>query len=155
MLMCMSAANLVAGILLLVLALALIVPGAMATAGKLPGNSVFGLRVPEVRKDKAIWDQAHRVAGPIWLFSGVALAFGAAFAFLANGWMWVVPVVFAIAAVVGFSVAGNFGARAAALIDASRDAQANPEPAPEAPSPQVDLGALRKAAGRADEGGAR
>lgn len=147
----MSAANLVAGVLLLILALALVVPGGMATAGKLPGNSFFGLRVPEVRKDKATWDQAHKVAGPLWIFSGAALAFAAAFAFMASGWLWLVPVLFFIAAVVGFSVAGNFGARAAALVDAVRADQENQPAENPAPAPQVNFDALRKAADRADQ----
>lgn len=146
----MTAANLVVGIIFIVLAIALVIPGAMATAGKLPGNSFFGLRVPEVRKDKAVWDQAHRVAGPLWLFSAVALAFGAAFAFMAEGWMWVVPAVFALAALIGFSVAGNFGARAAALVDAARQEEAA-APAADEPAPPVNLEALRRAAGRADD----
>ncbi|WJY69125.1 SdpI family protein [Corynebacterium auris] len=138
----MSALNLLVGFVMVLAALFLIVPGALAAAGKLPGNPWFGLRVAEVRKDRATWDRAHKVAGPIWIFGGVALAFGAAFAFIANGWLWIAPIVLAIIAVIAFSIGGNVGARAATLTDAPELAE---------PAPQVDLDALRRAAGRADE----
>ncbi len=141
--------NLLVGILYIVLALVLLTAGGMATAGKLPGNSVFGLRIAAVRKDKSIWDQAHKVAGPFVVFAGVALAFGAAFAFIASGWLWVTPVIAFIIAVVALSVAGNFGARAASLIDAARD-EADNQPAQTAPAPQVNLDALRNAASKTD-----
>ncbi|MCT2288936.1 SdpI family protein [Corynebacterium sanguinis] len=144
-------ANLVVGIIYLVLAVVLVVVGAMSVAGKLPGNSIFGLRIAAVRKDKAIWDQAHKVAGPFVLFAGVALAFGAAFAFIAAGWMWVAPVVALAIAVVALSVAGNFGARAATLVDAARNVTSSQGQEPQA-APQVNLDALRNAAAKADGG---
>lgn len=133
------------GITLIVAALILIIPGALATAGRLPGNSVVGLRVPEVRKDEEIWLKAHKVTGPYLILGGIALAFGAAFAFIASGWSWVAPVIAVIAAVASVSVGGNTGARAAKLFD---DARSTPEPAP---TPEVDLTAVRDAAKKADE----
>lgn len=146
----MTTLNVVVGILFIIGAVVFIVLGGVAAAGKLPGNNIIGLRVPEVRKDESIWVQAHRVLGPFWILAGVALAMGAAFAFIASGWVWVAPVIALVAAVVALSVGGNFGARAAALVDAARDT--NPEPeAPAEPAPQVDLDALRRAAGKADE----
>lgn len=146
----MTTLNIVIGILFLVGAAVFTAIGISAAAGKLPGNSVIGLRVPEVRKHESTWVQAHKVVGPFWILAGVALAMGAAFAFIASGWVWVAPVIALVAAVVALSVGGNFGARAAALVDAARDA--NPEPeAPAEPAPQVDLDALRRAAGKADE----
>ena len=84
----MSTLNVVVGIVFIVLTLLLLIPGALASTGKLPGNKWFGLHVPAVRKDRGIWDQAHKVAGPFWVLAGVALAFGAAFAFISSGWMW-------------------------------------------------------------------
>lgn len=151
-------ANTVVGSILIILSLVLVVAGALATAGKLPGNPVIGLRVASVRKDKSIWDQAHKVAGPFVLFAGVALAFGAAFAFIAAGWLWLAPVLMLVLAVAALSVAGNFGARAAALVDAAREAgeegsahtAATPLQESAAPAPQVNLDALRTAATRAD-----
>ena len=145
-------ANTVVGTLLIILSLVLIVLGAMATAGRLPGNAIIGLRVASVRKDKSIWDQAHRVAGPFVVFAGVALAFGSAFAFIANGWLWLAPIIALVIAVVALSVAGNFGARAAALVDAAREDEAHTTAEPETaqPAAEINLDALRNATSRAD-----
>ena len=143
-------AGAIIGIIFIVCALALLVPGALATAGRLPGNSIVGLRVPEVRKDEGIWVQAHRVVGPYLIFGGAALAFGAAFSFIASGWLWLAPVLLAVLAVVACALGGNMGARAARLID---DARANTTntPADDAPTPSVNLDALRNAAREADQ----
>lgn len=140
----MSTLNVVIGIVFAVLTLALFIPGALATAGKLPGNKWVGLHVPAVRKDQGIWDQAHKVAGPFWLLAALALAFGAAFSFIASGWMWVLPVVGLVAAVVAASVGGNFGARAATMVEKAREEEPEPE------KPAVNIDALRRAAGQAD-----
>ena len=134
----------VIGVVFIVFALALLIPGVLAALGKLPGNNVVGLHVPEVRKDEEVWVQAHKVAGPYLILGGLALAFGAAFAFIADGWLWAGPVVLAIIAVAAVAAAGNQGARAAKLFTEAK------ENAPE-PAPQVDLGALRNAARRADD----
>lgn len=141
----MSTLNVVVGIIFIVLALLLLVPGALAAAGNLPGNKWVGLHVPAVRKDRAIWNQAHKVAGPFWVLAGVALAFGAAFSFIAAGWMWVLPAVAVVAAVVAASLGGNFGARAAVAVEQAR------EKAEEEPKPAVNIDALRRAAGHADD----
>ncbi|WP_246814933.1 SdpI family protein [Corynebacterium sp. HMSC08D02] len=127
--------------------MALLILGVLATAGKLPGNGVIGLRVPEVRKHESTWRQAHRVTGPFWVLAAVAFAIGAAFAFIAYGWMWILVAVAVVAGFVSISVGGNFGARAAALVDAALDASDSDS----SDEPAVDLGALRKAAGKADE----
>ena len=140
----MSTLNVVIGIVFAVLTLALFIPGALATAGKLPGNKWVGLHVPAVRKDQGIWDQAHKVAGPFWLLAALALAFGAAFSFIASGWMWVLPVVALVAAVIAASVGGNFGARAATMVENAREEEPEPE------KPAVNIDALRRAAGQAD-----
>lgn len=140
----MSTLNVVIGIVFAVLTLALFIPGALATAGKLPGNKWVGLHVPAVRKDQGIWDQAHKVAGPFWLLAALALAFGAAFSFIASGWMWVLPVIALVAAIVAASVGGNFGARAATMVEKAREEEPEPE------KPAVNIDALRRAAGQAD-----
>lgn len=140
----MSTLNVVIGIVFAVLTLALFIPGALATAGKLPGNKWVGLHVPAVRKDQGIWDQAHKVAGPFWLLASLALAFGAAFSFIASGWMWVLPAVALVAAIVAASVGGNFGARAATMVESAREEEPEPE------KPAVNIDALRRAAGQAD-----
>lgn len=140
----MSTLNLVIGIVFAVLTLVLFIPGALATAGKLPGNKWVGLHVPAVRKDQGIWDQAHKVAGPFWLLASLALAFGTAFSFIAAGWMWVLPAIALVAAVVAASVGGNFGARAATMVEKAREDEPEPE------KPAVNIDALRRAAGQAD-----
>lgn len=142
----MTTLNVVIGILFVVLMLAMLIPGFMAAAGKLPGNKWVGLHVPAVRKDESVWRQAHKVAGPFWVLAGVALAFGAAFAFIAQGWVWVFPVIAFVVAVVAASVGGNFGARAAVMVEQAQENQGEPAQ----PKPQVNLDALRKAAGQAD-----
>lgn len=145
----MSTLNIVFGILFAVAALVLVIPGAMATAGKLPGNKFIGLHTPAVRKNESVWVQAHKVAGPFFILAGVALAFGAAFAFIASGWVWLFPVVAVVAAVVALSLAGNFGARAAVMVERAQE-EVSAE-APAEPKPEVNLDALRRAAGHADE----
>ncbi|WP_273412308.1 SdpI family protein [Corynebacterium appendicis] len=137
----------VIGVVFIVFALALLIPGLLAALGRLPGNNVVGLHVPEVRKDEEIWVQAHKVAGPYLILGGLALAFGSAFAFIADGWLWMGPVVLGAVAVAAVAAAGNQGARAARLFAEAKENEAD---ADAAPAPQVDLGALRNAARRAD-----
>ena len=137
----------VIGVVFIVFALALLIPGLLAALGCLPGNNVVGLHVPEVRKDEEIWVQAHKVAGPYLILGGLALAFGSAFAFIADGWLWMGPVVLGAVAVAAVAAAGNQGARAARLFAEAKENEAD---ADAAPAPQVDLGALRNAARRAD-----
>ncbi len=146
----------VIAVILLVLAGALLLFGALSWTRNLPGNAVFGLRLPEVRKSEDAWRAAHAAAGPIWTFGGVALLFGALIAFIAEGWMWVLPVVAVLVALVAVSLGANVGARTASLIDADghdeeggcgQDCNCG---AP-AETPAVDLAALRKAASEADK----
>ncbi|MDK8626222.1 SdpI family protein [Corynebacterium appendicis] len=138
----------VIGVVFIVFALALLIPGLLAALGRLPGNNVVGLHVPEVRKDEEIWVRAHKVAGPYLILGGLALAFGSAFAFIADGWLWMGPVVLGVVAVAAVAAAGNQGARAARLFAEAKENEAD---ADAAPAPQVDLGALRNAARRADD----
>ncbi|WP_018298192.1 SdpI family protein [Corynebacterium lubricantis] len=141
--------NLIVAIVFLILAIALIVVGGMAAAGKLPGNSYIGLRVAEVRKNESTWIQAHKVAGPFWLLSGVVMLFGAAFAWIAGGWLWLLPVIAVVVAVVFVSVGANFGARAAAVVNKTIEDLENQPPEP-APAPQLDFEAMRRAASQSD-----
>lgn len=145
----------VVAIILIVLAAALIIFGGLSWAGKLPGNSLFGLRVPEVRKSEEAWRSAHAAAGPIWTFGGVALLFGAMLAFVSGGWMWVFTVVTVLLALVAVSLGANVGARTASLVDAPADDDAGGcgqdcNCGAPAETPAVDLGALRRAASEAD-----
>lgn len=141
----------IVGIVLLVLAAALLIIGGLSWSRRLPGNSIVGIRVAEVRKSREIWDAAHQVAGPLWLVGGVALVFGALIAFRADGWTWLFPVL-AVLVALGFVGAGaNIGARRAASIDVAQEyAKNNPE-VTDKPAPKVDMEALRRAASAADE----
>ena len=98
--------------LLLILAALFIIVGGLGWAGKLPGNGVIGIRVPEVRKTKELWDTAHRIAGPLWTVSGVVLALGGILSFGASGWMWLVVAL----AVVGSLALLGMGAGMGAII---------------------------------------
>ncbi len=134
----------VLGLILLVLAAFLLSVGAVAAARKLPGNNYIGLRVEEVRKDQRTWEVAHAVAGPIWMLGGVSLVFGGIIALGAQGWMWVLPIISVIVAVLAVSVGSNMGARAAFLQDRLNEEE-DKQP------PKVNLTALRAAAKHADK----
>ncbi|GAB3695861.1 SdpI family protein [Corynebacterium nasicanis] len=139
-------------IALLVVAVALILFGALSWARKLPGNSIVGLRVPEVRKSPAAWEAAHAAAGPIWTFGGVALFFGAMLAFISGGWMWIFTAVTVLIALVALSLGANAGARIASLADeAPAEAGCGQDCNCGAPAPEVDVAALRQAASEADK----
>ena len=59
--------------------------------------------------------------------------------------LWLLPAAALVAAVVAASLGGNFGARAAAAVEQAREQQA------EEPKPAVNIDALRRAAGHADD----
>jgi len=143
-------------IALMVLAVALILFGVLSWTRKLPGNSVFGLRVPEVRKSQEAWESAHAAAGPIWTFGGVALLFGGLLGFASGGWMWVFTALTVIIALVAVSLGANVGARTASLIDAPADDEQGGcgqdcNCGAPAETPAVDVAALRRAANEADK----
>ncbi len=140
----------IVGIVLLVLAVILLVIGGLAAGRKLPGNSIVGIRVAEVRKDKEIWELAHQIAGPFWAIGGVSLLFAAFISFRASGWGWLVPVVLILVAAFFVGVGANAGARRAAAIDVAREVEKN-NPATTPPAPKVDLNALRRAASASDD----
>ena len=108
-------------------AAAQLVAGGLAWSGKLPGNGVVGLNIPEVRSSRERWDAAHRIAGPLWTLSGVALVFATLIAVVASGWMWLAFAFALLCAVVAQGVAGYMAARSAAVwamrdeIEASRN----------------------------------
>ncbi|MDR7330564.1 SdpI family protein [Corynebacterium guangdongense] len=140
----------IVGIVLLLLAVILIVIGALAATRRLPGNSLIGIRVAEVRKDKEIWELAHQIAGPFWAIGGVSLLFAGFIAFRASGWGWLVPVVLVLVAVFFVGAGANAAARRAAAIDVAREVEKN-NPATTPPAPKVDLNALRRAANASDD----
>lgn len=151
------------GIIMLIVAALLLIVGALAATGNLPGNNVIGLRLIEIRRSRAAWDNAHKVAGPFWVLSGVSLFFGGIVALNASGWMWLIPAAMAAVCLLALSVGSNLGSRAAYLFD---QAQAEEEgcgdscncggdsctSAGEAnqQSPEIDLESLRRAAEQFD-----
>ena len=136
-------------VILFILAVVLLIVGGMGWAGKLPGNSVIGIKVDEVRKSQEIWDAAHKVAGPLWFFAGVVFAFGGLFALRVSGWFWLIVVALVIIGIVAIGAGGSMGARIAANRDvAEMIKEQNPEPAS---AQQVDMDALRNAVKRSDD----
>lgn len=110
--------NSVVGTILLILAVVLLVVGVLAWQRRLPGNNVIGLRLPEVRKSRDVWAGAHAVAGPVWIFGGIALLFGALVAYVAFSWLWCIPIATVCIALYTLGAGANIGARTAAILDA-------------------------------------
>ncbi len=119
----MTVIGIILGSLFGILAVLLIVTGALAWKAKLPGNPVIGIRVPEVRKSRELWDMAHRVAGPLWVLSGVAWAIAALVSFAATGWMWLVVGLGIIGGLIFLGMGAGMGAHTVAMVDAKRKAQ--------------------------------
>ncbi|WJY93453.1 hypothetical protein CFAEC_13340 [Corynebacterium faecale] len=119
----MTVIGIILGSLFGILAVLLIVAGALAWTAKLPGNPVIGIRVPEVRKSQELWDMAHRVAGPLWVLSGVAWAIAALMSFAATGWMWLVVGLGVVGGLTFLGMGAGMGAHTVAMVDAKRKAQ--------------------------------
>lgn len=118
----MTVIGIILGSLFGILAVLLIVAGALAWQAKLPGNPVIGIRVPEVRKSQELWDMAHRVAGPLWVLSGVAWAIASLVSFAASGWMWLVVALGVVGALTFLGMGAGMGAHTVAMVDAKRKA---------------------------------
>lgn len=142
-------------IVVLILAAALLVIGLLATIRKLPGNSIIGLKVPEVRKSKEIWDVSHAVAGPWWSGAGVSLLFGGVLCFGLSTLPALVFLAFTIfMAAVFLGIGANTGAKAAHLMDRKLQEEGGCGDScncgdggcsDDADKPEVDVAALRKA----------
>lgn len=120
----------IAGIILGVLAVALLVVGFLGWRRRLPGNKYVGMRIPEVRKNKDVWDAAHQVAGPLWMVAAASLGVGSMLAFAAGNvpWLWLLVILAVIGALVLISMGANFGAQTAHVLDkhaADQDAAAS------------------------------
>ncbi|MGX1739035.1 SdpI family protein [Corynebacterium flavescens] len=148
------------GIIMLIVAALLLIVGGLAATGHLPGNNVIGLRLVEIRKSRAAWDNAHKVAGLFWVLSGVALLFGGIAALNASGWMWLLPAAMVVVSILALSVGSNMGSRAAYLFDQAHKEEDgcgdscncgdSCDSDSEEPAAEVDLGALRQAAEKSD-----
>lgn len=117
----------VVGTLLAIVAIALIIIGALAWARRLPGNSYVGIRVPEVRESQELWTTAHHVAGPLWVVGGIAVGIAASLCFAPSGWLHLMSIVAVLAGIMFVSIGANVGARAASLLDAQTDVTAASE----------------------------
>ncbi|MCZ9310180.1 SdpI family protein [Corynebacterium uberis] len=135
------------GVIFCVLAAAVALVGALGWAQRLPGNSLVGLRVPEVRKSQQLWDLGHKIAGPLWVLAGVVFLFAGLFSFIAHGWLWIAPAALFIIALGFIGVGSAQAAHAVAAVDARDMAKQ----AGGGPAPKVDLGALRRAARASDD----
>ena len=74
-------------VVLVVVGLAFFIAGLLGAVGKLPGNPVVGLRIPEVRKTEELWNTAHRIVGPAWMGAGAAFMGAALITLKVSGWM--------------------------------------------------------------------
>ena len=144
-------------IIFFTLAAIFLIVGGLATARKLPGNSVVGLRLVEIRKTKEAWDNAHAIAGPFWMLSGVSLLFGGVVAISAPGWIWTIPALTFVIYILALCIGSKMGYRAAFLWDEAHKAEEGcgdscncSDDGCGSSEPEVDLGALRKAAEQAD-----
>lgn len=147
----MMKAMTILSILALILAVGLLIVGGLATTRRLPGNPLIGLKVPEVRKSKEIWDVSHAVAGPMWVAAGVSLLFGGLIGLRLStllGFIFLAVTMFVAAIFLG--VGANNGAKAAHLMDAkAKENQGCGENcncgSENECKPEVDVDALRKA----------
>lgn len=108
--------SLVVQVVFFVLGALLVVGGALALAGRLPGNSWFGVRTPETRVSPEAWRLANRTAGVGFLAAGLGLVAGAFCMLTAGGVLgWVLAVFGAVFAVAMMSYGGLMGAKTAAI----------------------------------------
>lgn len=145
----------IVGILVLILAVLVIVVGILGWTQRLPGNSYIGLRIPEVRKSREMWQLAHKMAGPIWVTGGIAAFFASLLLFTDSGWLWLLAGVLFVIALVFVSLGASAGARAVSIVSAQEDndsgsccSSGSSETAAQQPAatPEVDIAALRRAA---------
>ena len=110
-------------VVLVIVGLVFFVAGLLGAVGKLPGNPVVGLRVPEVRKSQELWNTAHRIVGPAWMGAGAAFLGAALITLKVSGWMWLVFALLLVGAVFLIGLGSALGAHTVARLDA-RAAQA-------------------------------
>lgn len=105
-------------VVLVVVGLAFFISGLLGAVGKLPGNPVVGLRVPEVRKSAELWDTAHRIVGPAWMGAGAAFIGAALITLKVSGWMWLIFALLLVGAVFLIGLGSALGAHTVARLDA-------------------------------------
>lgn len=97
--------------------------GVLAWTRRLPGNKYIGIKVPEVRKSKEVWDTAHQFAGPLWVAAGVSFGIASAPPFSGVSWLLLITLVGTVAAIYFFGLGASIGARTASVIDSSQSTQ--------------------------------
>ncbi|SCX25573.1 SdpI family protein [Corynebacterium jeikeium] len=105
-------------IVLVIVGLAFFIAGLLGAVGKLPGNPVVGLRVPEVRKSEELWNTAHRIVGPAWMGAGAAFMGAALITLKVSGWMWLIFALLLVGAVFLIGLGSALGAHTVARLDA-------------------------------------
>lgn len=105
-------------IILGLVGLGITIVGVLAVAGKLPGNSVVGLRIPEVRKSQENWVMGHKIAGPAWTGSGVAMLGAAVVTWTAAGWTWLVVAGLVVASLFLLGLGAALASHTMAQVDA-------------------------------------
>ena len=115
------------GIILAIFGVAILAVGVLSLAGKLPGNSLVGLRIPEVRKSAEYWVMGHKIAGPAWTGSGLAMLAAAAVAWQARGWAWLIVAGLVMAALFLLGLGAALAAHTLAQIDARAQKAAEAE----------------------------
>lgn len=105
-------------IVLVIVGLAFFIAGLLGAVGKLPGNPVVGLRVPEVRKSEELWNTAHRIVGPAWMGAGAAFIGAALITLKVSGWMWLIFALLLVGAVFLIGLGSALGAHTVARLDA-------------------------------------
>ena len=105
-------------VVLVVVGLAFFIAGLLGAVGKLPGNPVVGLRVPEVRKSEELWNTAHRIVGPAWMGAGAAFMGAALITLKVSGWMWLIFALLLVGAVFLIGLGSALGAHTVARLDA-------------------------------------
>lgn len=143
------------GIVMLIIAAFLVLVGILGWTERLPGNSYIGLRIPEVRKSREMWQIAHKMAGPLWVAGGVTSILAGLLFLTDSIWLWILAGVLIVVALIFVSLGASAGARAVSIISAQEDSgsdsccssggsDASNQQA--AATPEVDIAALRRAA---------
>ncbi|WP_299569567.1 SdpI family protein [uncultured Williamsia sp.] len=119
----MITAALVLGVVDAVLAVAVLVVGALGVTRRLPRNRFVGIRTPLTLRSDAAFATAHTVAGPGFLGAGLIAVLGAVLGIAAGSATGLVfAAVALVAAVVIVGAAASVGLRAAARVpDAPAD----------------------------------
>lgn len=113
----MSTAALVLGVVDAVLAVAVLVVGALGVTRRLPRNRFVGIRTPLTLRSDDAFAAAHAVAGPGLLGAGLIAVLGAVLGLATgSGTGLVFATVALVAALVIVGAAASFGLRAAARV---------------------------------------